>query len=281
MGKEKSSRKMPDEQKNMPSLGQRLKQIRKDLGLTQGQMAARLQTGQSSLSRFEKDLREPGRDFLAKVSQLGISVDWLLTGRGAKRKPPTEEISEEAAPYGADLPEDIRQKVAELARAAGVRGEAELQKMAKCAVHFISGGMNGIEIDDEYVSVPLLSDAAAAGSPTEIDEDHVEGRCVIYRGALRNPDHTTCVWVRGDSMQPVLPNGSIVAVNHARTDIADLDGKIVAAYHEEGVTIKRLMLADQAIILMPENRAGFSPIHFDFDEDRVIGACEWAWIDLT
>ena len=224
----------------------------------------------------------PSLDLIERiVSYSGISVEWLLTGRGPKKKVRAEVAAEEEEPYGIDLPEEIRQKVAELARAAGIRGEAELQKMAKCAVHFISGGTDDIEIDDEYVSVPLLSDAAAAGSPAEIHEDDVEGRCVIYRGALRNPDHTTCVWVRGDSMEPILPNGSIVAVNHVRTDIADLDGKVVAAYHEEGVTIKRLMLADQAIILMPENRSGHTPITFDFDEDRIIGACEWAWIDLT
>lgn len=64
-------------------LGERLKQIRNNKGLTQKAFAKPLSTSSGYISEVEQGKKSPGSDFLLMLSRVwGVSIDWLLTGKG-------------------------------------------------------------------------------------------------------------------------------------------------------------------------------------------------------
>ena len=70
----------------MKTLGERIKQVRKDKNITQGELALRTGIPQSSISLYEKDVREPTLfSFLLIADALEISTD-LLLGREVSKK---------------------------------------------------------------------------------------------------------------------------------------------------------------------------------------------------
>lgn len=63
----------------MATFGQRLRELRRENRMSAKELAIALDIAQSSISRYENDLREPRRDFLEKVSAyFNVSIDYLL-----------------------------------------------------------------------------------------------------------------------------------------------------------------------------------------------------------
>ena len=95
-----------------PSL---LSGLRKAKGVSQRQAAESLQVSQALLSHYENGIREPGFDFMIRVSEYyGISVDYLL-GRTTVRQNPflTDHIMPK---FAADLSEEVLSKLNEESR---------------------------------------------------------------------------------------------------------------------------------------------------------------------
>lgn len=60
-------------------LGQRLKELREEKGLTQKQLAEKLGINSVTYLHYEKEQREPPLAMLADISRFyGVSVDYLL-----------------------------------------------------------------------------------------------------------------------------------------------------------------------------------------------------------
>ena len=60
-------------------LGQRLKELREEMGLTQKQLSEKLQMNSVTYLHYEKGQREPPLSLLADMSKFfGVSVDFLL-----------------------------------------------------------------------------------------------------------------------------------------------------------------------------------------------------------
>lgn len=65
-------------------LGNRIKQIRERIGLTQEQLAQQLGVHKMTLSRYETGSAHPGAEVLLELCRIDerVSPDWLLTGDG-------------------------------------------------------------------------------------------------------------------------------------------------------------------------------------------------------
>jgi phage repressor protein C with HTH and peptisase S24 domain len=86
-----------------------------------------------------------------------------------------------------------------------------------------------------------------------------------------------CIRISGPSMEPVIPNKSIVAIDGRQVDARRLIGSIVAAQNNvEGVIVKRLLEHEGALVLVSENPL-FAPIAFDPRAWRIAGKAAW-WI---
>lgn len=64
---------------SMLSLGERLANLRENLGLTQKELAAKLNVGRSTISGYEKGTTQPSYDVLIKLADFfDVSLDYLF-----------------------------------------------------------------------------------------------------------------------------------------------------------------------------------------------------------
>jgi len=111
----------------------------------------------------------------------------------------------------------------------------------------------------QLVALPLLKVVAAShgekGDHLHLLSDApIESMMAAPKDWCPNPAYTSCLRVRGDSMSPMIQDGYVVAVDSSQIDMNSLDGKIVIAWHkDQGLTISRLRLYDQTVVLVPEN----------------------------
>nr|WP_320011285.1 helix-turn-helix transcriptional regulator [uncultured Desulfobulbus sp.] len=72
----------------------RIKEIRKELGLTQKEMADKIGVSLRTQQRYEEGSKAPEIHLLIDLALIGYNLHWLITGDGHKRlKPKPEENS--------------------------------------------------------------------------------------------------------------------------------------------------------------------------------------------
>ncbi|MFW6189440.1 MAG: XRE family transcriptional regulator [Planctomycetota bacterium] len=231
------------------TLGDRLRAVRRELGLNQTEMGERIGVSQGTVAAYEAGEREPPRPvLLALEHEFSIRPDWLRQGTG-----------EPFARVGPSKP-------------IIATSEEELRRLRR------------LEGEDQYYAVPYLRDPAAAGEGL-LMEDQVEGYCVIHKRVAPHPETLRCVRIAGESMSPTLTDGSIVAVDTTELPMRAVEGKIVCCRTPDGtVAIKRLRLRHRFALLFSDNddQQAYPPIVIDLREmpDPVIGQVIWAWVDL-
>jgi len=60
----------------------RIKQIRKQLNLSQKAFAEKVDVDQGRVSQWEKEKSLPSSSSLIEIARLGVNINWLLTGEG-------------------------------------------------------------------------------------------------------------------------------------------------------------------------------------------------------
>lgn len=98
-------------------------------------------------------------------------------------------------------------------------------------------------LDDDEVEIPLLKEIElSAGSGCVALQTHSRSKLRFGKMTLRrqgiDPENAICVTVSGNSMEPVLPNGSTVGVDQGRKDVKD--GDIYALRHNDHLRVKML-----------------------------------------
>ena len=67
------------------TLGQRIKEIRKDNNLTQKEFADRISVSRPFISRMESDKEKPSVSLMKLIaSSFGVELDWIMNGAGYK-----------------------------------------------------------------------------------------------------------------------------------------------------------------------------------------------------
>lgn len=101
-------------------LGERLKWVRKDKGLTQQAFAKPLSTSSGYISEVEQGKKSPGSDFLLSLMRVyRISVDWLLNGEGQPYLPdngPETDQKLNRKPNGKKRDLDFNSEIQEIGR---------------------------------------------------------------------------------------------------------------------------------------------------------------------
>ncbi|MGI5877148.1 MAG: helix-turn-helix domain-containing protein [Christensenellales bacterium] len=113
----------------------RLKELRKEKGLSQVELARELALSQTAISEYERGVKEPGREVLiACAGYFGCSVDYLL-GRTSVRQ--AAVLSDDA------LPRTLRDRgvtVVEVLESALYNGELTEETIAQ-VLHILSRAM--------------------------------------------------------------------------------------------------------------------------------------------
>lgn len=137
--------------------------------------------------------------------------------------------------------------------------------------------------DAEHCDVNQLDVRLAAGDGHAEGYAEVIGSLKFKRSFLRacgvKPDNARVVDVRGHSMHPVIPNGSVVLIDTAAKE--PVDGQIFAlARAVEGIVIKRLVKDGEAWIAKSDNPAEKSYQINDGEPITIIGRAVWLGVKL-
>ncbi|GBC62191.1 hypothetical protein DENIS_3160 [Desulfonema ishimotonii] len=206
------------------------------------------------------------------AKHLGVQKGAVSNYRNGRRKIPLTLVCKVAAETGATLDWLLTGKTAAPAPVLNIQATEQVKTFHR---DFTC---------DHYVPIRLLRDEIAAGSPSEIREQDIEGYCLMAadRACMPgNADQYTCCRVRGDSMYPVLADGDIVAIDHSQRDPRRLHKKMVAFRYDGGATVKWLSHIRKGTVLgIPENKAAIeSALCLTGDEigDSIIGRVVWWW----
>lgn len=257
----------------------KIRELRRALGISQSQLAERLGLGnKKNVADWEQGSREPAPRRYVQLARLA-GVD-SPEGSGLAKwfsRRVLERVGADARTLAAALGERKREPAP--TQPAGRSRERLLAPELKVVLLEEWGErFRALERLDHYVPIPLLKDEAAAGTPLEISERHLDGFALIYYAWCPNPGNYTCVHVRGDSMSPILNDGAIVAIDHSQRDPSLLRHRMVAARHEDGVTVKWLDLDPSGqLLLIPENEH-YPPLPLPRTQTNpIVGMIAWWW----
>lgn len=209
-------------------IGTRLGMLVKALKLKNYEFIKKFGISPNSMARYKNNERYPDPEFLAKLVEDGINVNWLLRGEGFMF------INQ---PY--ELAPDIR--------------------TAK-KLQIIDGKPILVnDTDRTYVRTSLFPIVAeiSAGDPIEVRSDYEPSDSVEVpiRYIPYGTDSYIAFRVNGASMEPQILHDDIVLIRK-QSDWRNTDGKICAVRYEGGITLKRIQDDPQQmrVILQPLNK---------------------------
>jgi len=246
------------------SLSRRLREIRQDLFGEHGgpELARRLNLPARTWYNYETGVTVPAEVLLAFIDQTGANPVWLLSGEGSKYR------------RGQDDTGLANLSPIELIRRGLEKLEQEPSDVTIVAPENLPG-----EFKSEFIAVSMvpLLELTRGG----IDPSRVEGYILAYRQWLPNPGATVGVRLTDDAMYPILPAGSVVAVDRSKTDLHSLQGRMVAVCPENEPMIRWLDLSGRHMILRPNQPSREHPlIPVEVDDDSsgmLIGQVVWSW----
>ncbi|HEP1794328.1 TPA: helix-turn-helix domain-containing protein [Streptococcus suis] len=231
-------------------IGQQIKNYRKQIGLTQKELAEKLGMGHTTVANYEKGFRSPKKDTLFDLADVfGVSIDDLFPQRAA------------TAPNS--LVEQISDKVVQLTEPNQknvLRYSSELldkQNTVAYSKNTVS------ELQATYHTYNYYDQPASAGTGQYLNDVKVE--------TIELPievDADFVVPIYGDSMEPEYHSGDYVFVKLS-VDLSDGDIGVFA-YNGEAY-IKQLRITDQGAYLHSLN-PDYDDIPITADTDfRTIG----------
>lgn len=135
-------------------------------------------------------------------------------------------------------------------------------------------------VEDDEVEVPFLKEIQlAAGAGSVIQEDHNGFKLRFAKSTLRKLgvqfENAVCVEVIGNSMEPVLPNGSTVGVDLGCKDIKD--GKMYAIDYGDLLRVKLLYaMPGNRIRVRSYNSDEYSEEVVEYNQIKVLGRVFWS-----
>ncbi|WP_350431756.1 helix-turn-helix transcriptional regulator [Shewanella sp. H8] len=186
----------------MKTLAQNLQEKLKASGLTQKELAERANISQVMVHKLISGKAKESSKLVAIANVLGTTAEELITG---KTRASVEANAEWAGP--------------------------------------METWDNKTTLSDDEVEIPFYMDVELAAGLGIPEMPHFHGPKLRFaKSTLRksnvDPTNAACVRVSGNSMEPVLPNGSTVGVDTSQTDVTD--GKMYAINHDGMLRIKTL-----------------------------------------
>lgn len=246
------------------SISRRLREVRQELFGEHGgpELARRLDLPARTWYNYETGVTVPAEVLLGFIDQTGTNPLWLLGGEGPKYRRGLED-----------------QVLAELSPVQLIRRGLEKLEQEPNDVVIVAPEELPAETRSDFVAVGLhpLADLA---SPS-LDPDRVEGHVLAYRHWLPHPKETIGVRLEDDAMHPILPAGSVVAIDRTINDPLQLQGKMVAARPDGVPMIRWLEVSGRHLILRPNQPSREHPlIPMELDPQApnpVIGQVVWSW----
>jgi len=209
------------------TVGHRLDIVIKALNMTSKKFADEMGISYNSLGRYKRDERMPDPDFLSKLAELKINLNWLLRGEGSMY---------------VSLPWEIK---------------PEHKKTKK--VQFINGKpvlTDTVEAIYNRTTIFPVSAEISAGEPVLVPENYEPLQQIeIPRTYLKDQAEEYILFrVNGKSMEPNIEHNDLVLIRRCY-DWRLADNTVCAVRVDGAVTIKRVQLDPKRaqVVLHPFN----------------------------
>ena len=231
-------------------ISERLREARIRAGLTQIDLAVAMgdRYTSSMVSQVEAGRRSIRLDGLANAArELQVSTDYLLG------------LTDDPTPYP-----ELSRRLAQLDALEHEIGGIPLDPPVD----------PGRDLDTRYVEIREVE--AAAGSGRLVDDAPIQGHLAFQRDWLRrnriDPTRCTVIKVYGDSMEPTLPDGCTILVDHSRR--TRRRGRIYVLQNEDSVMVKRAGREKSGWLILSDNP--YWPVAPWPEGAEVIGEVRWA-----
>ena len=229
----------------------------RQLGLSWADFARLLDTTDQRVHNWKKrGVPKSEVDHIADV--LECSTDWLLRGTAAASRVEEPRVGYSAprirsddfdlVPPEPEMSSPIREEL--LIRPSKApepeKRHPGIKDMFEDELEFF-GRMDAWDsntpLDEDEVELPLFREVelAAGAGQTQVVENHGAklrfAKSTLSRASVL-PENAACAFVRGNSMEPVMPDGTCVGVNTADKTIRD--GEIYAIDHDGMLRVKYL-----------------------------------------
>ena len=250
------------------NLSERIRAARQKAGLTQRELADKVGIAQTAISQLESGKTQRSTYLYQIAEACGVSTTWLVIGSGSMELSAERRAAVEKDRQAWKAIED------------GVYGELENDDdgfLRLPDVTPIKVWDDRTPLDDDEVEVPFLREVElSAGSGRTVIERSNATTLRFGKRSLRAHsvqfDQAVCVLVSGNSMEPVLPDGSTVGVNLGQKQV--IDGKMYALKHDGQLRVKVLYRAPGGGIRMRSFNQGEHPDEIYTPEQMAEGSIE-------
>ena len=150
---------------------------------------------------------------------------------------------------------------------------------------FTTDGSYGNDTPPDFVARPFMEGAVAGGHRLQV-EDAPQGFVVLHRKCVPHGHKVTAVRYRGDSMEPIVPDGAIILIDHDDRDVASIIRArnrsrriVVARLDDDMMSVKFLARAGQVWILLAANIELYEPI--PIEPEQIMGRVIGQYVDLV
>ena len=259
--------------------GARLQVGRGVTSLTQEDVAEALIVATQTVRNWEAGRTEPSRGDKERLAALyGKSVEWFIReGDEAEQRLTTEE-SEAATRSTSDPPSAIG-TLDDIVRELGERFD-RLESAIRApgiAEPRVEYDASDDVVDRDPVDVNEL--AAAAGGGADVYDETVVGRIWFRRDWLQrhaiDPKQCNVITVRGQSMEPTLPQGCSILVDRSQGRRRRHPGRIYVMRTEDGLVVKRVAKDKEGQWQIASDNPGWEDVPWSGDM-QIIGEVRWA-----
>lgn len=216
-----------------------------------------------TISRWERGLLQPSAEHFIQLGNLGNKSEAWFFWEKAGIQP--------------------AKMVESLAGSARGRRWTRSPEMEEARV---GARVQGSENRQDIIELPLLKAVAGThgvqgdrrSSLRSIPTSQLLGAPALW---CPNPGYTSLLRVKGQSMEPLIKGGDILAVDSFQTERADLYDKVVIAANEQkGLCVSRLRRYGNLDVLEGENRQHDPVVLTKANGWRIIGRVLW-WISAA
>lgn len=234
--------------------------LRERLGINQAELARRMECSAMTISRWERGLLQPSAEHFIQLGNIDDKSAWFFW--------------EKAGIQPAKM-------------AGALKGSSRSRTNgAHLEISRITGKVAHLGKTPEIVSLPLLKAVAGThGVPGDrrsslrtIPASELVGAPASW---CPNPGFTSLLRVKGRSMEPLIRDSDILAVDSYQTERSHLYGKVVVATSEQnGLSVSRLRHYENFDLLEGENSEHDPVLLNKASGWRIVGRVLW-WISTA
>jgi phage repressor protein C with HTH and peptisase S24 domain len=244
---------------------EQIRNLRQKLGISQGELARKLDCSAMTVSRWENGQLAPTARYYVELGKLAGKQDcWFYWGRAGLQSSDIMPVLTERERK--QFPTHPHEQMELAAAGSGARQEsARRAKVVPIPILQATVGTHGGQ-GDRHGNLNYIPAREVMGAPVDW---------------CPNPSYTSLLRVRGRSMEPLIHDGDIAAVDSSQTDRSQLDGKIVIVSNEDkGLCVSRLRRYPKFDVLESENRDYQAVVLGKSSGWRIVARVLW-WISAA